>query len=44
MNPVFEWGLDFMQALQAAVGAARVDLTQFFTFLGNGLSPFGARW
>ncbi len=35
MNPVFEWGLDFMQALQQAVGAVGVDLAQFFTFLGK---------
>lgn len=35
MNPKFEWGLDFMRALQQAFGAAGVDLAQVFTFLGN---------
>ncbi len=35
MNPVFEWGIDFMRVLQDGVGAAGVDLAQFFTFVGN---------
>jgi membrane-associated phospholipid phosphatase len=35
MNPVFAWGLDFMEVLQAIVGAAGVNLAQFFTFIGN---------
>jgi membrane-associated phospholipid phosphatase len=35
MNPVFEWGLEFMQGLQQAFGAIGVDLAQVFTFLGN---------
>jgi membrane-associated phospholipid phosphatase len=35
MNPVFEWGLEFMEALQNGVGAVGVDLAQVFTFIGN---------
>ncbi|MCB9422797.1 MAG: phosphatase PAP2 family protein [Ardenticatenaceae bacterium] len=35
MNPTFEWGLDFMRALQQAFGATGVDLAQVFTFMGN---------
>ncbi len=35
MNPIFEWGLEFMQALQNSVGAVGVDLAQGFTFMGN---------
>ena len=35
MNPVFEWGINFMQVLQDGVGAVGVDLAQFFTFVGN---------
>ena len=35
MNPTFEWGLEFMQALQQAFGTVGVDLAQVFTFMGN---------
>ena len=35
MNPVFEWGIEFMRVLQDGVGAVGVDLAKFFTFVGN---------
>ena len=35
MNPVFEWGIEFMRVLQNAVGAFGVDLAKIFTFVGN---------
>ena len=35
MNPVFEWGIEFLRVLQDAVGAFGVDLAKIFTFVGN---------
>jgi membrane-associated phospholipid phosphatase len=35
MNPVFEWGIEFMRVLQDGVGAFGVDLAKFLTFVGN---------
>lgn len=35
MNPVFNWGIEFLRVLQDGVGTAGVSLAQFFTFVGN---------
>jgi membrane-associated phospholipid phosphatase len=35
MDPVFEWGINVIQDLQAFFGSSGVDLARVFTFLGN---------
>jgi membrane-associated phospholipid phosphatase len=35
MNPTFEWGINFIQALQRLFGTAGDDLGTILTFLGN---------
>lgn len=35
MNPVFEWGIEFIATVQQIGGATGFTIAEFFTFLGN---------